>query len=125
MIYQPFGNHDKLVGARSAIAVHKEIIDGGGENEATSASNHSQKVPASETGTAEDKEDTNDKFDMDASCTYKTGLESKVTDGGDPSKNGPEVEIGPEMVSQGVGGPDDRINPSQKVKIKRLIFPKN
>jgi hypothetical protein len=29
-------------------------------------------------------------------------------------KNGPEDETGPEMVSPGEGGPDDRIDPSQK-----------
>ncbi len=114
LISWPFGNHEKLVGVRSATAVHKVIPDGGGENKATGASNHSQQGPASETATAVDKEDTNKKKDTDASDASQTGLQSEGADGGDSSKNGPEVETVPEMVTPGEEGPDDGTDPSQK-----------
>ncbi len=112
LISQPFGNHDKLIGARSATAVDKEITNDEGENKAKSASDSSQQGPESETATAVDKEDTNEKKYMGASDPSQTGLESEVTNSGDPSKNGPEVETGSEMVSPGEGGPDDGIDPS-------------
>jgi hypothetical protein len=56
LISQPFGNHEKLAGARSVTAVVKETTNGGGENKATGASDHSHKGPESDTSTAVDKE---------------------------------------------------------------------